>query len=131
MIGCLMWKPTKFSMLLFNNYYYCYSFNDVIILLYNIFLECKNNDINVRKILFLLFISIFMKIYKHLKLLLFCVGIRYVHFIASYDRNNYMAKKQPPNLQTTIHEGRARSSQLVIGVIMYIIFYISNVININ
>jgi len=36
-------------MVLFNNHYYCYSFNDVIILLHNMIPECKNNDINVRK----------------------------------------------------------------------------------
>jgi len=30
-----------------------------------------------------------MRIYEHLKLLLFYVGIRYVHFIDFYDRNNY------------------------------------------
>jgi len=72
-----------------------------------------------------------MRIYKHLKLLLFWAGIRYVHFIAFYDRNNYMIKKQPPNLQTTIHEGGARSSQQVIYIITYIIFYFSNVVNIH
>jgi len=35
-----------------------------------------------------------MKIYKHLKLLLFFVGIRYLHFIEFYDRNNYETNKQ-------------------------------------
>jgi len=40
-----------------------------------------------------------MRIYKHFKLLLFCVGIKYVHFIAFYDRNNYNTKIQPHNLQ--------------------------------
>jgi len=52
--------------------------------------------------MFLLSIRIFMRIYKHLTLLLFCVGIKYVHFILFYDRNNYKTKKQPNNLQTTI-----------------------------
>jgi len=47
-----------------------------------------------------------MRIYKHLKLLLFYVAIRYVHFIAFYDRNDYKTKKQPHNLQRTIHGGR-------------------------
>jgi len=105
-----MRKPTEFPMSLFNNHNY-YSFNDVIILLYNTFRGCKNNDINVRKKLFLLSISIFMSIlfYKHLKLLLlFCVGIRYVYFIAFYYRNNYKTKKQPHNLETTINGGGAR-----------------------
>ena len=83
--------------MLLNNHY-CYSFNNVIILFYNIFPGCKNNDINVRKRFFLLPISIFIIIYKHLKLLLICVGIRYVHFIAFYDQNNYKTKKQPQNL---------------------------------
>ena len=50
---------------------------------------------------FLLSISIFMRIYKHLKLLLFCVGIKYAHFIAFYNPNNYKIKKQPQDLQTT------------------------------
>ncbi|KAE9535715.1 hypothetical protein AGLY_007616 [Aphis glycines] len=44
-------------LLLFNNHYYCYSFNGVKILLYNIFPVCKNNDNNVRKKLFLLSIK--------------------------------------------------------------------------
>jgi len=48
-----------------------------------------------------------MRIYKHLKLLLLCVGISYVHFIAFYNRNNYKTKKQPHNLQTTIYGGGA------------------------
>jgi len=51
-----------------------------------------------------------MRIYKHLKLLLFCVGIRlgYIHFIELYDRNNYKTNKQTHNLQTTIHGGEER-----------------------
>jgi len=91
-------------MLLFNNHYYCYSFNEVIILLYlyNIFPGCKNNDNNVRKKLFLLSLSIFMRIYKHLKLLLFC---KYIHLIEFYYRNNNKTNKQTHNLQTTIHGG--------------------------
>jgi len=36
-----------------------------------------------------------MRIHKHLKLLLFFVDIRYVHFIAFYDRNNFKTNKQP------------------------------------
>jgi len=87
-------------------------YNDVIILLYNIFPGCMDNTMNVRKKLFLLSINIFREIYKHLKLLLFYVGIRYVHFMASYDRNIYKTKKQPYNLQTTIHLGVARGWQL-------------------
>jgi len=58
----------------------------------------------VSKQLFLLFLSLFMRIYKHLKLLLFCEDIiKYAYFIAFYDKNNYKTKKQPYNLQTTIH----------------------------
>ncbi|KAE9538465.1 hypothetical protein AGLY_005564 [Aphis glycines] len=77
--------------LLFNNHYYCYLFNYVIILLYNIFPGCMNNYINVRKKLFLLSKS-----------------IKYVHFIAFYDRKNYKTKKQPHNLQTITH-GNSRA----------------------
>jgi len=53
-----------------------------------------------------------MRIYKQHKLLLFFVDIRYVHFtrIALYDRNNYKTKKQPLNLQITIHRVGARHS---------------------
>jgi len=66
----------------------------------------------MRKKLFLSSISLCMRIYKHLKLLLFFVGISYVHFtrIAFYDRNNYKTKKQPYNWQITIHRGEARHS---------------------
>jgi len=39
-----------------------------------------------------------MKIYKHLKLLLFGVGIRYVHFIAFYDQNNYIRQRNSPTI---------------------------------
>jgi len=60
-----------------------YKYYDIIM----IFAGCKNNDI-VRKKLFLLSISLFMRIYKYLKLLLFCVGIT-LYYIAFYDRNNY------------------------------------------
>jgi len=47
-----------------------------------------------------------MRIYKHFQLLLFCVGIRYIQYIAFYDRNNYKTKKQPHNLQKTINGPR-------------------------
>jgi len=35
-----------------------------------------------------------MIIYKHIKLLLFCLGIRYAHFIAFYDHNDYKSIRQ-------------------------------------
>jgi len=63
------------NVILFSNHYYCHSFNYVIILLYNIFPVYKNNNINIKKKLFLLSINILMRIYKHFKLLLFCVGM--------------------------------------------------------
>ena len=55
-----------------------------------------------------------MIIYKHLKLLLFRVGITYkvLHFIAFYDRNNYKTKKQPHNLQNNYQREWITRTQL-------------------
>lgn len=45
--------------------------------------------------------------------------MRYIHFTASYDRNNYNTKKQPHNLQTTFHGVGACGWQLVDYNILY------------
>jgi len=56
------------------------------------------------KKLFLLSISILMRIFIHIELLLFYVSVKYtLHFVEFYNRNGYKTKKQPHNLQTTIH----------------------------
>jgi len=59
-------------------------------------------------------ISIFMRIYKYFKLLLFCVGYKVYNFIAFYDQN----KETVPQFENNYPRGR--STQVTASILNYI-----------